>query len=53
MAGRVSDAQKNGFLFPARFGERLLSPRKPVHRVMLMLEEIGRFFARETIRMLG
>ena len=40
MAGRVADAQKNRPVFLPRPGERLFAPRVPVHRVVLVLEQV-------------
>ena len=51
MAGRVADAQEDGPVLLARPGEGFLAPRIPVHRVVLVLEQVGRFLAREPVRM--
>ena len=57
MAGRVTDAEKNGFVFRARLFEGFIAPGKPIDRVMLMLEEVRGFLAREpvgvSVRFLG
>ena len=50
MAGRVANTQEDGPVLPARFGKGLLAPGIPVHRVVLVLEQIGRFLAREAVR---
>ena len=49
MAGRVADAQEDGLVFAAGFRERLVVPREPVHGIVRVLEEVGGFFARETV----
>ncbi len=36
-------------MFGFGFGERLITPGEPVHRVVLVLEQIGRLFAGEAI----
>ena len=41
MAGRVADAEEDGFVFGARLRERLVAPREPVHGVMRVLEQVG------------
>ena len=41
MAGRVADAQEDGFVFRARPGERLVAPREPIHGIVRVLQEIG------------
>ena len=50
MAGRVADAQEDGPVLLARPGEGLLAPRIPVHRVVLVLEQVGRFLPRQPVR---
>ena len=45
MAGRVADAQEDGPVLPARLGKGLLAPGMPIHRVVLVLEQVGRFLA--------
>ncbi len=50
MAGRVADAEEDRLVFAARLGEGFFAPGKPVHRVMLVLEEVGRFLAGEAVR---
>ena len=44
---------KIGLFFPAGAGEGLLAPREPIHRIMLVLQEVGRFLARQTVCMLS
>ena len=41
MAGRVTDAQEDGSIFAARFRKGVLSPSVPIHRIELMLEQVG------------
>jgi len=53
MAGRVADAQKNRLVLRARLGEGLIVPREPVHGVVLVLEQVGRFFAGKAIGVFG
>jgi len=50
MAGRISDRQKDRFLFGSRFRESLFSPRIPIHRIVCVLKQVGRFLANEAIR---
>jgi hypothetical protein len=38
MASGVTDGEKNGLIFGARFAERLLTPRKPVDWIVGVLE---------------
>jgi hypothetical protein len=49
VAGRIADAQKNRFVFRARFGESFIAPREPIHGIVRMLQQVRRFFAGETI----
>src|ERR1051326_5141705 len=51
MAGRISDAEKDRLILFPRLGESLLTPRIPIHRVMLMLQQVRRFLARQPIGM--
>ena len=41
MTGRITDAQKDWFILALRFVKGFFAPRKPVHRIMRVLEEIG------------
>jgi len=50
MAGRVADAQENGLVLLARFGERRLTPGKPIHGIVRVLEQIRGFLAGQMIR---
>ena len=49
VAGGVADTEENGFVFRFGAGEGLVAPREPVHRVVLVLEEVGRLFQREAV----
>ena len=49
MTGGVADTEEDGFVFLARLFERLGSPRKPVHRIVLMLQEVRRLLLGETV----
>ena len=53
VAGRVADAQENRFVFAPGLGESLLSPRIPVHGIVLVLQQVGRFLARKAVGMRG
>jgi hypothetical protein len=53
VAGRVADAQKNRFVFRARFGKRIVVPCEPIHGIVRMLQKVGRFFPRKTVRVFG
>ena len=50
MARGVSDAQEDGLFLTPGAGKRLRPPGVPMDGIMLMLEEVRRFFPRETIR---
>ena len=50
VAGRVADGQKNRLPLAARLFKSLRTPRKPVHRIVRVLEQVGRFLAREPVR---
>src|SRR5579884_1211705 len=49
VARRVADRQKNRLVLAARFFKCLRAPRKPIDRVVRVLEQIRRFFFREAI----
>jgi hypothetical protein len=49
MAGGVTDAEKDRFIFVVRFVERLSAPGEPVHWILRVLEQVWRLFSRETI----
>ena len=50
MAGRVADAQEDRPVLLARLGEGLLAPGIPIHRVVLVLEQVRRFLPRQPVR---
>ena len=49
VAGGVTDAEKDRFVFGARFLERLGAPGKPVHGIVGVLKQVGRFFPDKTV----
>jgi len=49
VAGGVSDAQKYGFVLGTSATEGFGVPRKPIHGIMGVLEQIGRFFPGEGV----
>ena len=49
MAGRITDAEEDRLVFRARLRERLVAPGKPVHRIVLVLEQVRRLLAREAV----
>jgi hypothetical protein len=49
VAGRVADAQKDGFVLAARLFESFVIPGEPIHGVARVLEKVRRLFARQTI----
>ena len=51
VAGRVPDREKNQPLLISRPGQCLFAPRKPIHRVVGMLQEIRARLAYQTIGM--
>ena len=53
VAGRVTDAQEDRLLLVARLLERLLAPRIPVDRVVLVLLQVGRWFLGQAIGVPG
>ena len=52
MARRVADAQEDGLVLAPRLLEGLLAPREPVHRIVRVLEQVGRLLLRETVGVL-
>ena len=52
VTGRVTNAQENRFLLRAGFGEGFIAPRKPIHWVVRVLEEVGDF-SREAVGVFG
>jgi hypothetical protein len=51
MTSRVADAQENRFAGAAGFIEGLLVPGAPIHRIMLVLEQVRGLLAGQTVRM--
>src|SRR5205085_6571755 len=49
MAGRVTDREKDRFVFVTRFGERFFAPRIPINGVLRVLKRIGRLLTRESV----
>jgi hypothetical protein len=49
VAGAVTDGEKNLFVFAAGGFESLFSPGVPVHRIVLVLEEVGGGFLGEEV----
>src|SRR5256714_6587309 len=50
VTGGITDREKNGLVFASRFFERLLPPGKPFHRVIGVLEQVGRFLVSQSVR---
>ncbi len=50
VASRVADRKKNRLLLRFRPAQRLRSPRIPIHRIVLVLEQIGASFCGQTVR---
>lgn len=53
MAGRVAAGEKDGFVLSLGLGRSGLSPGEPVHRIVRMLEQVGRLLCGEGIGVLG
>ena len=49
MARRIADAQEDRFVLGARPRKGFLAPRQPVHGIVGVLAEVGRFFGSEAI----
>jgi hypothetical protein len=49
MTGGVPYTQKNGLIFISSFLKRFFSPGVPIHRMMLVLKEIGTGFMGKAI----
>ena len=49
VTSRIANAQEKRFLLLPGLGERLRAPRVPVHRIMLMLQQVRGFLTREPI----
>ena len=45
VAGGITDAEEDGLVLSAGFGEGLLSPGEPIDGIVLVLEKVGRLFA--------
>jgi uncharacterized membrane protein YbaN (DUF454 family) len=52
VAGGVADRQEDRFVFSAGAGESLVSPRVPVDRVVLVLQQVRAGLARESVETL-
>ena len=50
VARRVAAGEKDGFVFPFGFLERFIPPRKPRHRIIRVLLQIGALLFRKTVR---
>src|SRR5437773_10522138 len=50
MASRVTDAEENRFVLPPGLFKSFFVPRVPVHRIMLVLQQVRGLLAREPIR---
>jgi hypothetical protein len=50
VTGGITDREKNGFVFASRFFERLLPPGKPFHRVIGVLQQVGRLLVSQSVR---
>src|SRR5947209_6012788 len=49
VAGGITDREKDWLLLAARFFKRLGTPWKPIHGIVLVLQEVRRFLAREAV----
>src|SRR3569623_1378778 len=49
VASRVPDAEEDRDVTTPRLGERLLAPRPPVHRVVLVLQQVGAGRVRQAV----
>ncbi len=49
VARRIADREQDRLVGLLCFGERLGAPRPPVHRIVLVLQQIGRGFRREAV----
>ena len=50
VAGRIADRYEQRTIELSRPADRLLAPRSPVHRVVPVLEQVGRRLARQEVR---
>ena len=53
VAGGVADREQDGLVRRPRLGQRRLAPGPPVHRVVGVLEQVGRGGEAEQVRRLG
>ena len=49
VASRIADAEKDGPVFHPRLFKRLITPGEPIHGIVRVLKQVGRFFARQTV----
>ena len=49
VACRIADREKDRLLLRARFFESLFAPRIPLHRVVHVLQKVGRLFVRQRV----
>ena len=49
VAGGIADGQQDGLVLPARKGERFLTPRMPIHRIVGMLLKVKAGFLGEMV----
>ena len=49
MAGRIADAEENRLVFDPRLCKRLIAPGEPIHGIVRVLEQVGRFFPRQAV----
>ena len=49
VAGRIADGEKDRFVFAARLGKCFLAPRKPIDRIVRVLQKIRRFLVRQPV----
>lgn len=50
VARRVTNRKKDRSILRLCFAERLFAPRKPIHRIVRMLEQVRRLLVNEPIR---
>jgi hypothetical protein len=53
VAGGITDREKYRFIFATRFCESFFAPRIPIDRIIRVLEQVGRLFVREPVRVLA
>ena len=49
VTGRIADRDEDRLVLPTGLGKRLVTPRKPVNRIIRVLKEIGTALAREAV----